>query len=284
MARLAESVVLLGPRRSLVGIHTPPAVPAAREPGTFVVILNAGIIHRVGPNRLHVELARAIAASGYSALRFDLSGIGDSRPRADTLPPLEAALADVREAVDSLSKERGATRFVLIGLCSGANLSIISASTDERIAAVGLIDPYIPRTRRYYFNHYFGRMGRVQSWRNFLRGEHPVWHWIKDRLASRRIDASGSTRASDPSEREIRSFLEGAYGSAAKRGVKIFAAFTADLEAQHNYREQIIEAFPEIPLASVLQLHYFTHADHTFSSSRDRWQLIEVLVKWLAQV
>lgn len=284
MARLAESVVLLGPRRSLVGIHTPPTGSATREPGTVVVILNAGIIHRVGPNRLHVELARAVAASGYPAVRFDLSGIGDSKPRTDTLPPLDAALADIREAIDSLSRERGVTRFVLVGLCSGANHSIISASTDERIAAVGLIDPYIPRTRRYYFNHYFGRMGRAQSWRNFFRGEHPVWHWLKGRLALRRADASESSTASRPSEREVRSFLAGAYGDAAKRGVKIFAAFTADLEAQHNYREQMVEAFPGIPLAPVLQLHYFTQADHTFSSSRERLVLIDMLVKWLAQV
>lgn len=284
MARLAESVVLLGPRRSLVGVHTLPAAQANRDPGTFVLILNAGIIHRVGPNRLHVELARAIAASGYPAVRFDLSGIGDSKPRTDALPPFEGALADVREVIDSLSKERGATRFVLIGLCSGANHSIFSASTDPRVVAVGLIDPYIPRTRRYYFNHYFGRMARAESWRNFFRGEHPVWQWLGERLDIRRAAVSATGAAAGPDEHEIRRHLADAYGSAAKRGVKIFAAFTADLESQHNYREQIVEAFPEVPLAPVLQLHYFAHVDHTFSSSRERLALIEMLVKWLGQV
>jgi alpha-beta hydrolase superfamily lysophospholipase len=284
MARLAESIVLLGPRRSLVGIHTLPTARATREPGTYVVILNAGIIHRVGPNRLHVELARAIAASGYSAVRFDLSGIGDSKPRTDSLPPLQAALADVREAIDSLSRERGATRFVLIGLCSGANHSIISAATDQRIAAVGLIDPYIPRTRRYYLNHYFGRIARLKSWRNFFHGNHPIWHWLRDCLTSRNAETSSTAATSGPTEVEVRSFLAKTYGDAVKRDVKIFAAFTADLESQHNYREQIVEAFPEIPLSPVLQLHFFAHADHTFSSSRDRWALIEILVKWLVQV
>ncbi|HEY5972738.1 MAG TPA: hypothetical protein VIT22_12400, partial [Pseudoxanthomonas sp.] len=48
--------------------------------GTTVVLLNAGLIHRVGPFRLYVRLARELAESGFDVLRFDLPGIGDGQP------------------------------------------------------------------------------------------------------------------------------------------------------------------------------------------------------------
>ena len=100
VARYRELPVLLGRRKSLVGILTEPQQAAGARERPAVVILNAGIIHRVGPNRLHVQLARALAQAGVTVLRFDMSGIGDSPNRHDVLSPLEAAMADIREALD----------------------------------------------------------------------------------------------------------------------------------------------------------------------------------------
>ena len=77
MYPLHESSHLLGKQHRLVGISTrpstglDPALPA-------VVFLNSGIIHRIGPNRLYVRLARALAVD--AEILAELS-----------LPPLEAA-------------------------------------------------------------------------------------------------------------------------------------------------------------------------------------------------
>jgi alpha/beta superfamily hydrolase len=69
--------VLFGRTRSLVGIITDPP-EAERDPQRpAIVCLNAGIIHRVGPHRLYVKMARTLAAMGFVVLRFDFSGIGD---------------------------------------------------------------------------------------------------------------------------------------------------------------------------------------------------------------
>src|SRR5208337_1020254 len=80
----------------LVGIVTQP-VDYEPEDRPVFVILNTGIIHRVGHHRMYVSLARALARLGYQVLRFDLSGIGDSESREDGLSLLDGALADVRE-------------------------------------------------------------------------------------------------------------------------------------------------------------------------------------------
>ena len=277
MERLPESVIQLGPGKSLVGIATPAVGAPAWSSPICALILNAGIIHRVGPNRLGVELARLLARRGVPAVRFDLAGIGDSASRSDGLAPLDAALADIRDAMDSITAARGARRFVLIGLCSGANHAIISAGSDERIAAVALMDPFIPRTRHYYFNHYIGRMTRVTSWRNFLRGDHPLWHWLRDRAVGRDKDA---VMTGGPEMDRVREYLQNVYLRAVDRGVRILAVFTGDLEAQHNDREQLIDAFPAVSFGANLELHYFEHADHTFSAEADRRRLIDAIVEW----
>src|SRR5205823_3052307 len=50
-------------------------------PRRAIVLLDAGATYRIGPNRLHVELARRLARDGDLVLRIDQSGIGDSAPR-----------------------------------------------------------------------------------------------------------------------------------------------------------------------------------------------------------
>ena len=42
------------------------------------VLLNAGALRRIGPNRTWVELSRRWAARGVPTVRMDLEGIGDS--------------------------------------------------------------------------------------------------------------------------------------------------------------------------------------------------------------
>ncbi len=85
---MKEHALLLGKDRSLVGILTENG--DADFPGknelTGVLLLNAGLIHHIGPSRIYVKIARMLASMGFIVLRFDFSGIGDSGPRKDKLP------------------------------------------------------------------------------------------------------------------------------------------------------------------------------------------------------
>ena len=105
-----------------------------------MVLLNPGLLHRVGPNRTYVKLARALAAEGYTVVRFDFSGHGDSRPRADHLPYVQSAPAEAREAMDWLARHRDAQHFVLIGHCAGAGIGLLAARDDRRVAGAVLIN------------------------------------------------------------------------------------------------------------------------------------------------
>ena len=95
---------------------------------------------------MHVLLARALAAAGISSLRFDMSGIGDSPSRPEATTPLELAMSDIRDAMEWLETNKRIGKVVLFGLCSGADHSILYASSDRRVVGTILLDPNIPRT------------------------------------------------------------------------------------------------------------------------------------------
>lgn len=277
--RFREQVFLLGPRRSLVGILTEPVDPAAAPGRPAIVLLNAGIIHRVGPGRMSVLLARALAARGHAVLRFDLSGIGDSPARADGLAPVDGAMADIHEALDWLESARRFDRVVLMGLCSGADHSLVYAGKDPRVVGLALFDPSTPRTRRYYFHHYLPRLFRPKVWYNVIAGRNARVR----RLAANLFGNDRETAASRPNlrSREVHAILESGYRAALAQGVRFLIALTSGVEDRHNYREQVLDAFPRLAFGDRLQLEYLVGVDHTFSTEAQRAQLFRLVTQWV---
>ena len=76
-----ETICQFGPNNGLTGILTEPDESVRVADAPVALILNAGIVHNIGPFRLHVDIARLLAAAGFSSFRIDLSGLGDSATR-----------------------------------------------------------------------------------------------------------------------------------------------------------------------------------------------------------
>jgi pimeloyl-ACP methyl ester carboxylesterase len=280
MDKPTEQALVLGPRKSLVGVITQAAPAVQRADAPVIVVLNAGIIHRVGPNRMSVALSRTLAAAGFTVLRFDLSGIGDSEARTDGLAPLDASLADIREALDMLETTRQARRVVLVGLCSGADHSLLYAGTDPRVVGVVLLDPSIPRTRGYYLRHYGSRLLRLRSWLNVALGRHPHWQALKRRVALAPVNVEEDAQRPDLEQPEVRAFLQRAYESALGQKVQFLAVLTAGVEQRHNHSKQLLEAFPQLNFGDQLRLEYFKDSDHTFTSEANRARVIRLILEW----
>jgi predicted ATP-grasp superfamily ATP-dependent carboligase/alpha/beta superfamily hydrolase len=127
----------------LFGILAEPAGPR-RE--LCAVLLNAGMIHRSGPNRMWVDIARAWAARGVPTLRLDFLGIGDSDDdgrRHDQTAELygDEIAAQLTLAIDSLQARGLGPGFVLAGLCSGGYWAFRGALTDTRVLAAFMLNP-----------------------------------------------------------------------------------------------------------------------------------------------
>ena len=177
---MMEEVAQFGDAGALVGVVTLPDGPTVRNGLPGVILLNAGRLHRVGPNRMYVRLARRLATAGFPVLRFDLSGIGDSDVRRDNLHFERSAVVETQAAMSYLNESKGVERFYLMGMCAGASNSIAAAWDDPRVAGAVLISPlaysnsseYISSVKSFMAARRFwrDRVFRPQSWLKALAG------------------------------------------------------------------------------------------------------------------
>jgi glycosyltransferase involved in cell wall biosynthesis/pimeloyl-ACP methyl ester carboxylesterase len=167
----------------LLGILSEPA-PGRATADTFVVLLNAGALRRVGPNRMWLELARRWAARGVSVLRIDLARVDDlSGAPEDTerigFYDLHAHYhgdlgTQLQETLTAVQEARRPARFVVAGLCSGAYWTFRALQEDSRVSAGILVNPAelfggslaaISRERDALLN-----IGSPALWRKLLTG------------------------------------------------------------------------------------------------------------------
>ncbi|WP_158214529.1 alpha/beta fold hydrolase [Phaeobacter sp. 22II1-1F12B] len=274
-----EQVVLFGAKQSLCGIVTH---PTTKTPGIPIVVLNTGIIHRVGHHRMYVTLARRWAAQGHPVVRFDFGGIGDSPVQSDELPPLDANLISIGEVCDWVESNLGLSRFVLIGLCSGADHSVIYAARDPRVAGVVLIDPTIPRTWQFFLRDTLSRLKRPVIYRNILSGRGSTWARIRHLFGGKAPEPRQGEFAQPQLETpEAIAFLEETYQKAVTNGAEMLAVFTGGHSFQHNYRRQLLDALQNVDFGEQLDLHYFKDSDHTFTYLKHRERLFALLDDWL---
>ena len=155
---MKEKIVRFGKEGCCSGVMTEPNQKAQNNELPAVLLWNAGLLHRVGPYRLYVDLARKFADMGFLVLRFDLSGKGDSEARRENVSERERSTSDIKDAMDLLSKKNGVCKFVLLGLCSGADDAFPVGVQDSRVAGLVLLDGYGYRTLGYYLHHYGPRL------------------------------------------------------------------------------------------------------------------------------
>jgi hypothetical protein len=289
VAGVKESALNFGPGEALVGILTRPGkgtTPAVED--LAVVFLNSGILHRVGPNRLHVRLARALAACAVPSLRMDLPGIGDSRLLETGASITDENLHAVRCALDLLESRGVAKRFALFGLCSGAGDAFRAACADPRVVGICVVDPptLFPtwksaalRTARWAV--------RPRSWYRLATGRYGiVKHLWKAAGLHRPVarpeespvqDGPGPESSLAESKQLVRQSLPGLVA----REVRICYVITGDQSHVYNYRTQLLDSFPGMGLERVTRLELFPDAAHTFPHEASRVRLEETLMEWI---
>jgi alpha-beta hydrolase superfamily lysophospholipase len=262
------------------GVLAEPAALDAPPAPMTLVLLNAGSVRRVGPNRMWVELARRWAARGVSSVRLDLAGIGE----ADGPDSMEGEVGayyepvfvpQVRAVLDALQARTPATRFGALGLCSGAYWAVQAAAEDDRIPHAYLLntralvwDPGIVEARDA------GKLGyltRGSTYRRVLRGDIPLrrgleiagavarklWRTVLARVAGR------SGAAAVASAEPVDVLLDGL----RDRGVQPYLLFTGaepvheELERSGRLAEQPAR-WPNVRVETLLELRDV----HTFQT------------------
>ena len=281
--RITEQAVVIGKHRSLVGIVTRRGLACAGQTGLVVVILNTGIFHRVEQYRRYVSLSRALARVGYTVLRFDLSGTGDSESRPEALPPWESVAADIGEVADWIETTLGSRHMILMGRCSGADYAVFYGSSDPRVVGLVLLDPTIPRTLRYYLHRYGKRLFRLRSWLNAaLR----LMSRLRSSLANLRrvrVWKVWDIKAPFVWDPEAHRILEGLYQRSADKGTQMLTILASRSVWRHSYRKQLLDAFPQTRFEGLLRLELLKDCDHDFSYKSDWIRVTNLICEWIRE-
>lgn len=274
---MREQAHLFGEGKSLVGIVTEPvAEKASDRPG--VLLVNAGLIHRVGPNRMYVELARTLAGQGFTALRFDLSGLGDSAPRSDGMPIDARAVVEAGQAMDSLGGARKLKRFISIGLCSGADDSVRIALADPRVTGVVLIDSFYQASSGFIVRSYLPKLLRLDSWVKLFTGRSELWGGVL-RALRRKFGSGADAPSRDWNTIGADELLTG-LASLVDRGVNVLLVYTGRGAACYQYRTRFKPTIDRLAREGSLRVEIFDDSDHVFSRRADRRELARVVCDW----
>jgi pimeloyl-ACP methyl ester carboxylesterase len=274
-----ERVLQLGDDGNLIGIAASPATlaPPASPRAAHYVIVNAGVLHRVGPHRLHVELARRLSASGFYGVRVDLSGIGDSRAVPGALTFWASAAADIRSVMD----HQPTASYIIIGLCSGADNALAAALEDSRIKGLVLLDPPAYATRRSKLRKLRRRLGEqggpigAMAWMARLLLRRPQRrHAAAAPAAGSQAEptSSGGRITPPPAEwaRQLRQLCD--------RGVRILCIYSGAYGERYNDAGQIWEWFPD--LKGRFDVWYEADSNHVFTSAAIRSRLVAGIDAW----
>jgi hypothetical protein len=278
---VTEEALLLGAHRSLVGVYTPAASSTARhDAGLAVVLLNAGLIHHVGPHRLHVKLARALAEQGISTLRVDLSAIGDSSVRPDSLPSQDLAVREPKEIMDDLAC-RGHGRFVFFGICSGASLALQAASADPRVVGVALVNPALAnegRTSLVFGQHYLSNSARnPRAWLNLFTGRVNYTRLFRTLVHEAWRKVAGRNRELASMADVVRAEL----APVLVRDTRLLV-FLSDRHAR--FERFLGDEVLDLRTSGRLQMEVRPASDHLFSRLADQDALVTGVCRWVESI
>lgn len=265
-ANVVETVVSTGLNDAIVGVLCRPEIINSQLPA--VLLINSGILHRAGPCRNSVLLARALAKQGYVSLRFDYSGLGDSQFSGEALgESIENNVVELKSVMDFLSGAHSINQFVVHGLCSGARDALAIAVDDERVVGISQIDGYAYRNLKFYINKFLPKLFSVQAW----------FHSFKVRLNPEKSMQDASEELAKPvwSAYPPRRDIEADYTEVAKRGVRMLVAYTGSWDNTYNYEKQFFDMFEKAGLESITHLNYMPYADHLMSDPAHRNEMFE---------
>jgi len=95
--------------------------------------------------------ASKLADLGFSSIRFDMAGLGDSPNIKSKASYEENSVRNIQQAIDYVNTKTGSSQAVLVGFCSGALNTHDAINQDSRISGAIFIDGYAYRTTKFYF-------------------------------------------------------------------------------------------------------------------------------------
>lgn len=278
MSVARESAHQIGENPLLMGVLSLPTQDVEQR-DTAVVFLSSGLLHRPGPFRLHVEMARRLAQSGFVSLRLDQAGRGDSN-RSQGMTTAETVQQEILSVQQLLRSKAGIEKLVVVGLCSGADDALEVAGNCDAMVGMILLDGFAARTLGYYVTYYASRLFDPARLRVILG----------NRLARfrQKIASKGSGDVDQAELAVIRNFpdietAKASFGSVFDRGGAALCVFTGGIKDYYCRDGQLRENLGLKKSDQRLTELFYPDASHTYPFTVHRDELVRVTAEWCEQ-
>jgi pimeloyl-ACP methyl ester carboxylesterase len=148
-----------------------------RPNGIAIIFLHGWPGNRIGPHRMFVTFARRLADLGFTCLRIDFRGRGESEGKTEAAS-IRGMMADVSCAADFMLNRSAGFRLYLLGICSGGKVAVGAAAQDPRIQglalwsaeAMGNLRARAARANKSMkaLRTYFNKLASLETWKKIL--------------------------------------------------------------------------------------------------------------------
>ncbi len=267
---MREVIHSFGAKCNLHGIAT---IPKSRNFETGILLLNSGVLHKVGPFDLNKEFARYLSTLGYTTFRFDFSGMGDSVKIKSGLSHHESVIKDMKDALDLMEGQYKLCRFVVIGLCTGAENGYKIALADPRVVGNIWLDGYGYSNLKGKWLQYKGRLFDIKR----------VAKYMNRFLTDTNIKQPETLSDDDEFDWVLppKNELSQALNRLHERGVKILNIYSGGVATYNSYRDQFKDTFKGQPFLDSMDIEYYPRADHTYKIRKDKSIMLKRVGDWL---
>lgn len=296
---IREEIVNFGEGGGLNGIFS--SAIASGTDSFCLIFLNAGLIHKIGPNRIYRKLSEKFSKIGFNTFRFDFSGIGDSQSSNDKISGDASHVREIVMAMNCIQKSKGIDKFLLSGICSGARLAFLAALQDSRVIGLSLIDgeyedaelmkQVVPKAhRKTALRYYKKNIFSLQRWMKLLSGKSKILTvknvaillrsiWVAMASKAKKESAFDGDRhqplvASQPTS-------AGQWEKLVERGVKVQLIFCEGGSAIDIYNLTIAQQLSKYQKTREIETTLVNDVDHTFTPLWSQDYLSDLISSWL---
>jgi hypothetical protein len=283
-----------------------------------IIILSPGIKSRVAPHRLYLKMAERFCDLGFTVLRFDPEGLGDSEGEivenfaADVYGSIQIGrfLDDTRCAMDWMQKKSKLSKFILTGLCGGAITGLLSGANDERvIGLLGLGIPvildsssidqskYITKGQLMDLRKlYIEKLLSPKAWIRFLTFKSDYLVLIKSMLTgvskkftkpvrTNHLEAMESQNQVSTQNNNFNSYFPLAFRQMADGNKKMLLLFSESDRLYWEFEEKFMHPYKEVfnEHRGICEISIISDANHIFSFSKWQLEMLEISEFWITK-
>lgn len=266
---ITEALHIYGEQNNLQGIASIPDLFKTRD--IAVILLNAGMVRKVGPFNLNVDLARNLSSDGYFVFRFDLAGLGDSIKIKTGGTNIENAMEDLKTTMTYIAEQYAIQKFIIIGLCTGADFAHKISVLDNRVVGNIWLDGYGYPTPAFLQK----RITPVLL--NPVRLMNSIISRLRNLFVKTQVSGVDTYVWKLPEKQDYINDMNQLF----LRGFKSLYLFSGGVSVYYNYKDQFKDGFQKFPFWKNIEVEYYPEFDHTYLLIDDRQVMIARVEDWL---